>query len=236
MADILKLLDKARRILEEEGYDELVEEIKGAMMAPEMRIKTAEGDLVAGVSKGDTDQAYVCFDDKSAGMVDLFLAEIPQGELLDLYKENEGLKEGDIRMLTWEDVHSEDYTRCTKIEASELEALREELGGEKALERIPKFDRMDENTADEICGLIEELRPSENMFIDIWSAEHGEYLNVEVRRCGGKDSFDLITSIEDGQGSYTVINEDYDVELEDLYEAVMETSCEKEQEYDYDER
>jgi hypothetical protein len=93
---------------------------------------------------------------------------------------------------------------------------------------------MDENTADEICGLIEELRPSENMFIDIWSAEHEEYLNVEVRRCGSKDSFDLITSIEDGQGSYTVINEDYDVELEDLYEAVMETSYE--QEYEYDER
>lgn len=235
MADVLRLLDEARRLLEEEGHDTLAREIKQAMADPEMRIKTAQGEITVGLnttySTDNSKQAYIAIDDPYIGPIDLALVELPGAELA---KAN-NVKEGDIRLMMWGDIYSEDYTNDATIKSEDLLQVRIDRGYTPSLEQYPSFDVSDENAIDEICGMIEELGVNENVFFELCSDQY--ILNIEALRNGSEDTFDLITSIQDEDGNYVVVDEERDVDLIDLYNTIMDIAIEydKERGYEYDE-
>lgn len=140
MRDVLETLKKAKEVIEHVNdpyirqllnIDDLLSEIDEVAKNPEMRIKTPSGDLVVALAENESIQASVCLDNENSGLKDLFLAEIPKDELLEIYKESEGLEEGDIRLLMWEDVHTEDYTYKNVIKAEEIRELEQEMSQEE---------------------------------------------------------------------------------------------------------
>lgn len=138
MADILTILEKAKTALntitdhytrELMGLDGLTKEIDEAIERPELRMKTPSGELVVSVAHNESYQASVTLDNEQSGEKDLFLAEIPEGDLLEIYKKD-GIKEGDIRMLSWEDIWNEDYTHSAVIKAEDIRELEQSIKDE----------------------------------------------------------------------------------------------------------
>lgn len=142
MGNIVETLKKAKEVIEQTTRDpylyqllkieELMKEIDEAVEMPELHIETPNGDLVASVAHNEAIQASICLEHPELGPVDLFLAEVPEGDLLKLYEERDGLKEGDIRMLSWTDIGSEDYTRLDVITT---EKIKEQAKDTKEMER-----------------------------------------------------------------------------------------------------
>ena len=130
MEDLKKLMEEAVERLryngntDGRGNNALADKIEDALKAPELRINTPNGDLVVGVAENEATQAYVCLDTKEAGLIDLFLAEVPGEELKECYPE---LEENDMRLLMWEDVFSEDYTTKSVIKAEDIKDLNKTM-------------------------------------------------------------------------------------------------------------
>ena len=129
MADVIKLLHELRDMFEAQNVPIVVQKIDEALKQPQMKIETPKGDLVVEIAQNETLQASVYLENETLGPVDLFMAEVLTKEisedLYELYHERDGYEEGDIRMLTWEDISSEDYTKLHTITAQEIEEQEE---------------------------------------------------------------------------------------------------------------
>lgn len=132
--DVITLLKEAMEKAKKTGDQEFAEEIKEALLMPEMKLQTPYGTLIAGISSGESSQATVCFETETLEVIDLCMAEIPSGELADIYKRTEGYEDGDIRILTWSDVFTEDYTRKDTIKASDIRELMNDKEEEQSRE------------------------------------------------------------------------------------------------------
>ncbi|MBR3517830.1 MAG: hypothetical protein IKM88_14070 [Lachnospiraceae bacterium] len=130
MADVIQLLHELRDMFEAENVPIVVQKIDEALKQPQMKIETPKGDLVVEIAQNETLQASVCLENETLGPVDLFMAEVLtkeiSGDLYELYHEKDGYEEGDIRMISWEDPATEDYTRLCTITAQEIEQLEED--------------------------------------------------------------------------------------------------------------
>ncbi len=122
MADLIELMKKTKTVLQTVGYDALAVEIEQALSDPELRIAVPKGELVVGISNNDPEakQAYICLDNEGLGLVDLCLCECVSEEL-----RKEGEEEGDIRIRTWDDISSEDYTHSAIISAEDIDKQAE---------------------------------------------------------------------------------------------------------------
>lgn len=129
MADVIQLLHELRDMFEAENVPIVVQKIDEALKQPEMRIATPKGDLVVNIAQNETIQASVCLDNEELGIKDIFTAEVLtkeiSGGLYDLYHKENGYEEGDIRMISWEDIGDESYTSCNVITAKEIEEMEE---------------------------------------------------------------------------------------------------------------
>ena len=130
--DVISLLKEAKSKALAVGDTVFAKEIDEALKVPELKLETPYGTLVTEISSGASCQAAVHFETEALGTIDLCLAEIPNGELADVFKKTEGYEDGDIRILTWTDVFSEDYTRKDTIKASDIREL------EKSFEQEPE--------------------------------------------------------------------------------------------------
>lgn len=128
MSDLIKLLKELKEELMESSYGGLVPRIDEALKDPELRIRVPKGELVVGVTNNDPEakQAYICLDNEGLGLVDLCLCECVEEEL-----RNEGEKEGDIRIRTWDDITTEDYTHTAEITAEEIDEQISYINGEE---------------------------------------------------------------------------------------------------------
>lgn len=133
--DVISLLKEAKSKALAVGDTVFANEIEEALKVPEMKLETPYGTLVAGISSGESSQAAVHLETEALGTIDLCLAEIPNGELADVFKKTEGYEDGDIRILTWADVFSEDYTRKDTIKASDIRELENSIMEEQEPER-----------------------------------------------------------------------------------------------------
>lgn len=102
--------------------EDLMKEINDAIINPEIRVSVPKGEFVMGISTGESTQASVCLENDTLGMVDLLMAECVGEELRE---ENES--EGDIRLYTWGDISTEDYSIRHTIRAEEIDAQVEYL-------------------------------------------------------------------------------------------------------------
>ena len=125
MADVIQLLHELRDMFEAENVPIVVQKIDEALKQPQMKIETPKGDLVVEIAQNETLQASVYLENETLGPFNLFTAEVLTKEisedLYNMYHERDGYEEGDIRMLTWEDIDSEDYTKLHTITAQEIE-------------------------------------------------------------------------------------------------------------------
>lgn len=128
--NVISLLERCKTALMNKNDDSaisqlvtesLITEIDEALKDPEMRIPTPNGDFVVSLAHNEAIQASICLDTK-AGLIDLALAEIPEGDLLTCY-DKESLQEGDIRLLLWGDPFTEDYTYKTIVKSEEVQEM-----------------------------------------------------------------------------------------------------------------
>ena len=131
MSDLYKLMDSIKhRLTQVPGNSDLISEINEFMKNPELRVATPNGDIVVSVAHNEAIQASICLDTE-AGLIDLALAEVPEGDLLAIY-DKESLQEGDIRLLLWGDPFHEDYTYKTVVRSEEVsEMVKNTLEEEK---------------------------------------------------------------------------------------------------------
>ena len=104
---------------------ELLQEIDEALADPTIEIDIPGGKLCASVSLNEAVQLSSYIKTDSGMDIDMFLAEVPKDTLLDVYKEKEGLNEGDVRMLVWSDIGDEFYTHNFTIKAKDIEEINE---------------------------------------------------------------------------------------------------------------
>lgn len=122
MNDLYKLMDSIKhRLTQVPGNSDLISEINEFMKNPELRVPTPNGDFVVSVAHNEAIQASICMDTK-AGLIDLALAEVPEGDLLTCY-DKESLQEGDVRLLLWGDPFTEDYTYKTILKSEEVQEM-----------------------------------------------------------------------------------------------------------------
>ncbi len=122
MNDLYKLMDSIKhRLTQVPGNSDLISEINEFMKNPELRVPTPNGDFVVSVAHNEAIQASICMDTE-AGIIDLALAEVPEGDLLAIY-DKESLQEGDVRLLLWGDPFNEDYTYKTVVRSEEVKEM-----------------------------------------------------------------------------------------------------------------
>lgn len=122
MNDLYKLMDSIKhRLTQVPGNSDLISEINEFMKNPELRVPTPNGDFVVSVAHNEAIQASICMDTE-AGIIDLALAEVPEGDLLTCY-DKESLQEGDVRLLLWGDPFNEDYTYKTIVKSEEVKEM-----------------------------------------------------------------------------------------------------------------
>jgi hypothetical protein len=114
-------LDKADK--EADAYEQNIPEINvtaGNMI--DIKVPVNGGYLVAGNGKSDygTEQIYLTYE-CNGYVIDLALAEVKAGELAKI--ENKPADNKDIDVYTYEDAHSEDWTRKFVLEYKDIEAV-----------------------------------------------------------------------------------------------------------------
>ena len=230
MEDLKKLMEEAVERLryngntDGRGNNALADKIEDALKAPELRINTPNGDLVVGVAENEATQAYVCLDTKEAGLIDLFLAEVPGEELKECYPE---LEENDMRLLMWEDVFSEDYTTKSVIKAEDIKDLNKTMENASNNRtnnyKVRDYGQINEDVLDNMCADFENLKFGGKMKAFVEDTD-GRLLMIEVERNFNKASFANNISKEDfkdGYGDLYKINTSFTengttIELEEL--------------------
>ena len=106
-----------------EDYGDLIQQIDETLTAPTMQIAIPNGKLCVSIAHDESVKASTYIETEEGSVFDLFLAEAPEDDLLEIYKENEGLEEGDIRMLVWSDPANEDYTHKFTVKAEEIKEV-----------------------------------------------------------------------------------------------------------------
>lgn len=233
MQDTIAVLKEIRAELDKPQVKtkELKAMIDECLKSPEVHIETPVGSLIAGISDNEAMQAYVCLE-TADNLIDLCLVDMPHKELREsAYKD---LEEGDMQVLTWGDVYSEDYTHKDVIKASDIK----ELEGKTVESGITRYDEVTEDTIDEICAEFENLKFGKNLKViitdvcgrDILLDGRRDFdpeafktnLSKEAYEAGYGDLYTINTSLVNKDGSCVELDEYNNIPITDLYSEVME--------------
>jgi hypothetical protein len=202
-----------------------------------MHIETPLGDLIAGISDGEAQQAYVCLETEY-NTYDMCLADVPGEDLRESAYSD--LAEGDIQILTWGDIYSEFYTEKTVIKADDIRDIEKEY--RDAGNAAARYEDIDENAIDDICAMFEGLGYGHKCAVELVDVNGKGNVFIEAERNydpeafakdiskeeyenGYGDLYHVTASLVDGNGRCVVIEDVSDVHITELYEEIMGLAC-----------